>query len=67
MKFRICKNKFDVLAKSKIFPPLVEEMKGRGVNNLAKTLDYSPSPQASPVKGEGLFWTFGDSIKFGGR
>jgi hypothetical protein len=42
-------------------------MKGRGINNLAKPLDSSPSPQPSPVKGEGLFWTFWDFIKFGDR
>jgi hypothetical protein len=40
-------------------------MKGRGINNLAKFLDSSPSPQPSPLKGEGVFLTFYDSIKKG--
>jgi hypothetical protein len=30
MKFRICKNKFDVLVKSKISPPLVGGDEGEG-------------------------------------
>jgi hypothetical protein len=41
-------------------------MKGKGINNLAKFLDYSSSPQPSPVKGEGVFLTFYDSIKIKG-
>jgi len=41
-------------------------MKG-GINNLAKILDSSPSPQPSPVKGEGVFLTFYDSISFRSR
>ena len=36
---------------------------GRGINNLLKFLDSSPSPQPSPVKGEGVFLTFYETIK----
>jgi hypothetical protein len=47
------------------FPlPPREGIKGRGINNLAKILDSSPSPQPSPVKGGGVFLTLYDYIKF---
>jgi hypothetical protein len=46
------------------FPlPWREGMKGRGINNFLEFLDSSPSPQPSPVKGEGVFLTFYDFIK----
>jgi len=35
---------------------------GRGINDLLKFLDSSPSPQPSPVKGEGVFLTFYEII-----
>ena len=38
---------------------------GRGINNLLKFLDSSPSPHPSPVKGEGVFLTFYETINFG--
>jgi hypothetical protein len=38
-------------------------VKGRGINNFLEFLDSSPSPQPSPVKGEGVFLTFYDFIK----
>jgi hypothetical protein len=37
-------------------------MKGRGINNFVKFIDFSPSPKPSPVKGEEVFLTFYDSI-----
>jgi hypothetical protein len=37
-------------------------MKGRGINNLLEFLDSSPSPQPSPVEGEGVFLTFYKAI-----
>jgi len=37
-------------------------MKGRGINNLPEFLDSSPSPQPSPIKGEGVFSTFYEII-----
>jgi hypothetical protein len=37
-------------------------MKGRGINNLPEFLDSSPSPQPSPIKGEGVFLTFYEII-----
>jgi hypothetical protein len=37
-------------------------MMGRGINNLLKFLDSSPSPQPSPVEGEGVFSTFYEII-----
>jgi hypothetical protein len=40
-------------------------MKGRGINNLAEFPDSSPSPQPSPIKGEGVFLTFYENIKIG--
>ena len=36
---------------------------GRGIKNLLKFLDSSPSPQPSPVKGEGVFLTIYETIK----
>jgi len=42
-------------------------MKGRGINNLLEFLDSSPSPQPSPVEGEGVFWTFYEIIIFAAR
>jgi len=39
---------------------------GRGINNLLKFLDSSPSPQPSPIKGEGVFLTFYEFIKYAG-
>jgi len=39
-------------------------MKGRGINNLPEFLDSSPSPQPSPIKGEGVFLTFYEIIDF---
>ncbi len=36
---------------------------GRGINNLLKFLDSSPSPQPSPVKGEGVFLTFYEIVR----
>jgi hypothetical protein len=39
-------------------------MKGRGINNFLKFPDSSPSPWPSPVKGEGVFFTFYDFINF---
>jgi hypothetical protein len=38
-------------------------MKGRGVKNLLEFIDSSPSPQPSPVEGEGSFLTFYEIIK----
>jgi hypothetical protein len=38
-------------------------MMGRGINNLLKFLDSSPSPQPSPIKGEGVFLTFYEIIR----
>jgi len=40
-------------------------MKGRGINNLLEFLDSSPSPQPSPVEGEGVFLTFYKAIIIG--
>jgi hypothetical protein len=49
---------------------------GRGINNLPKFLDSSPSPlpcgveklapqgKPSPVKGKEVFWTFCDSVNY---
>jgi hypothetical protein len=34
-----------------------EGIKGRGTTNRLKFLYYSPSPQPSPVEGEGVFLT----------
>jgi len=48
------------------FPlPWWEGMKGRGIDNLLEFLDSSPSPQPSPVKGEGVFLTFYEFINVG--
>jgi len=60
----ISKFKLDDLVKSKFSLPWREGMKRRGINNLARFIDSSPSPQPSPVKGEGVFLTFYDSIKY---
>jgi hypothetical protein len=61
---------FDGLDKSKISPSglgvtggdvpctVWYRVKARGINNLAKFPDSSPSPQPSPVKGEEVFSTF---------
>jgi hypothetical protein len=47
------------------FPlPWREGIKGRGINNLVKFPNSSPSPWPSPVKGEGVFLTFYDIINF---
>jgi len=40
-------------------------VKGRGINNLAKFPDSTPSPQPSPVKGEEVFSTFYGFFIFG--
>jgi hypothetical protein len=46
-----------------IFPlPWREGRKGRGTTNRLKYLYYSPSPQPSPVEGEGVFLTFYEII-----
>jgi hypothetical protein len=39
-------------------------MEGSGMNNSPKLLGFSPSPQPSPVKGEGEFLTFYEVIEF---
>jgi hypothetical protein len=50
------------------FPlPWREGMKGRGINNLVRFLDSSPSPRPSPVKGEGVFLSFRSSSILGKR
>jgi len=40
-------------------------MKGRGINNLVEFLYSSPSPRPSPLKGEGVFLSFYESINLG--
>ncbi len=45
------------LVKSRIPPPLPAGRQGRGVKNLLEFIDSSPSPQPSPVEGEGSFLT----------
>jgi len=55
--------KIDDPVKSKISPPWWEGMMGRGINNFLKFLDSPPSPQPSPVEGEGVFSTFYEIIR----
>jgi len=52
----------DGFAKSHISPPLAGGDKGEGGDNYLKYRLYSPSPQPSPIEGEGVFWTFYESI-----
>jgi hypothetical protein len=55
-------SKFNEVLKSQFPLPWREGIKGRGI--LHAVIDYlSPSPQPSPIEGEGTFWTFYDFIK----
>ena len=51
------------LAKRRMPPPLAGGDEGEGVENLLGFIDSSPSPQRSPVEGEGSFLTFYEIIK----
>jgi hypothetical protein len=70
-------DKNDDLPKKEYPLPWQEGIKGRGINTLLEFLDSSPSPlpcgvlkltpqgKPSPIKGEGVFFTFYDFIKIG--
>jgi hypothetical protein len=55
---------FGVRLRRELSRTLSRTMKGRGINNLPGILDSSPSPQPSPIKGEGVFLTFYEIIDF---
>jgi hypothetical protein len=51
--FSSVKVKVDDLVKNKIFPPLLEGMKERGIDKALGFLNSSLSPRPAPIEGEG--------------